>query len=169
MNKKFVEVVARLEMLSLLRRIEAHKILSKVGLYPGQLPLLEYIMCNDGCTQKEIADKLRVSPASIATSTKRLQKSGLIEKKTDEDNLRRNMLSITENGAELAKKCRDSFDVLDKKLFGNFSDEELSSVKSLLDTLILNINDGKSSEIDFYSIIALRNESKKYHQGVKHD
>ncbi|MFA9423150.1 MAG: MarR family winged helix-turn-helix transcriptional regulator [Sedimentibacter sp.] len=161
MNKQFLEVIARLEMLSILRRIEAHRIFSKVGLYPGQLPLLEYIMCNDACTQKEIADKLRVSPASIATSTKRLQKSGLIKKKTDEDNLRKNMLSITEKGAELAKICRDSFDVFDKKLFNNFSEEELFSLKGHLDKLILSINDGKSSEIDCYSIIALRNESKK--------
>jgi len=161
MNKKFTEVVSRLEMLSILRRIEAHKIFYRVGLYPGQLHLLEYIIQNDGCTQKEIADILRVSPASIATSTKRLQKSGLIKKKTDEDNLRKNMLSVTEKGAELAEKCRDGFDVFDKKLFGDFSDEELTSVKDHLDRLISNITDGKGSEIDFCSIMALRNESKK--------
>ncbi|MDW5298678.1 MAG: MarR family transcriptional regulator [Sedimentibacter sp.] len=160
MNKKFIEVVSYLEMLSVLRRIEAHKIFLKVGLYPGQLHLLEYIMNNDGCTQKEIADILRVSPASIATSTKRLQKSGLIEKKTDEDNLRKNMLSVTEKGSDLARKCRESFDVFDKKLFSDFSDEELSSMKNYLDRLILNITDGKGSEIDFCPIIALKNESK---------
>lgn len=169
MNTKYFEVVARLEMLNILKRIERHKICESVGLYPGQLPLLEYIIKNDGCTQKEIADTLKVSPASIATSTKRLQKAGLIQKQTDEENLRKNMLSVTEKGVELAKKCREIFDVSDKKLFGGFSDEELLSVKESLDKLILNITDGKGCGVDFCSMIALHNEAKKYHQGVKHD
>ena len=169
MHTKYCEVVARLEMLTILKRIEKHKICDSVGLYPGQLPLLEYIIHNDGCTQREIADALKVSPASIATSTKRLQKSGLIQKQTDEENLRKNVLSITEKGTELAKECREIFDVSDKKLFNGFSEEELLSMKNHLDRLLLNITDGKGCGIDFYSMIALHNEAKKYHQGVKHD
>lgn len=160
MNKKFLGVVGRLEKLSILRRMEANRISAEAGLYMGQLPILEYIIHHDGCTQKEIADLMSVSPASIATSTKRLQKAGLVKKQIDEDNLRKNMLSVTEKGMELAIKCRESFDEFDKKLFNGFSDEELLSVKEHLDRLIANISD--DSKIDFCSIVALRNESKKF-------
>ncbi|MGB4440441.1 MAG: MarR family winged helix-turn-helix transcriptional regulator [Sedimentibacter sp.] len=159
MNNKFLGVIGRLEKLSILRRIEANKISAEAGLYLGQLPILEYIIHHNGCTQKEIADIMSVSPASIATSTKRLQKSGLIKKQTDEENLRKNMLSVTEKGYEISKKCRESFDEFDKKLFNGFSDEELLSAKEHLDRLISNISN--NSEIDCYSIVALRNESEK--------
>lgn len=159
MNKKFLGVVGRLEKLSILRRMEANRISAEAGLYMGQLPILEYIIHHDGCTQREIADILSVSPASIATSTKRLQKAGLIKKQIDEENLRKNMLSVTEKGIELAKKCRESFNKFDQRLFSGFSNEELFLIKEHLDRLISNISD--DSKIDYYSIVALRNESEK--------
>ena len=159
MHHKFLTVIGRLEKLNILRRIEANKISADVGLYLGQLPILEYIIHHEGCTQKEIADIMRVSPASIATSTKRLQRAGLIKKQTDEENLRKNMLSVTKKGIELAMKCRVNFNEFDQKLFSGFSDEELLSVQELLDRLISNISD--DNNIDYFSIIALRNESEK--------
>jgi len=159
MHKKFLGVIGRLEKLSILRRMEANKISADAELYLGQLPILEYIIQHDGCTQKEIADIMSVSPASIATSTKRLQKAGLIKKKTDEDNLRKNMLSVTERGVELSKKCRENFDEFNKKLFSGFTDDELLSVEKLLDRLVSNISD--DNKIDYYSIVALRNKSEK--------
>lgn len=159
MNKKYLGVIGRLEKLSILRRMESNRISSDAGLYTGQLPILEYIIHHDGCTQKEIADILSVSPASIATSTKRLQKAGLVKKQIDEENLRKNMLSVTDKGVELARKCRKSFDEFNQRLFSGFSDEELLTVKSHLDRLISNISD--DSKIDYYSIVALQNESVK--------
>lgn len=159
MNKKYLGVIGRLEKLSILRRIESNKISADAGLYMGQLPILEYIIHHDGCTQNEIANILSVSPASIATSTKRLQKAGLVKKQIDEENLRKNMLSVTEKGVELAKKCRKSFDEFNQRLFSGFSDDELLTMMEHLDRLVSNISD--EGKIDFYSIIALRNESEK--------
>jgi len=159
MHNKFFGVIGRLEKLSILRRIEANKISADAELYLGQLPILEYIIQHDGCTQKEIADIMCVSPASIATSTKRLQKAGLIKKTIDEDNLRKNMLSVTGRGVELSRKCRKNFDEFNEKLFSNFTDDELLSVNELLDRLISNISD--DNKIDYYSIVALRNKSEK--------
>lgn len=155
---KLYEIGRRFSMLNLLRRIELHRTTADVGLHLGQLPVMEYIIMNKDCTQIEIADALKVTPASIATSTKRLQKAGLIQKQTDETNLRCNKLSATDKGIELSQNCRDRFNEFDKKLFAGFSDQELLVMKDHLDRLINNIADGRDSEIGMFAFIALKNE-----------
>ncbi len=152
------EIVRRFIKLNLLRRIELNKAAADEGLYFGQLPIVEYIIRNEGCTQKEIADKLGVTPASIAISTKRMQKAGLIEKLTDESDLRRNRLSATGNGIELARICRAQADDLDKRMFEGFSQQELVMMKDNLDRMIGNISDESDIGVDMYSITALKNK-----------
>lgn len=158
---KLYEVGKRFSMLDLLRRIELYRVTSDVGLHQGQLPVMEYIIRNEGCTQKEIADRLKVTPASIAISTKRLQKAGLIQKKTDESNLRCNKLYATELGIEMSLKCRNRFDEFDKRLFAGFADNELLALKDYLDRMIRNISDGHETNIDMFTFASLRHEMKK--------
>jgi len=85
---------------------------------------------------------MRVSPASIASSTKRLQRSGLIQKKVDEGNLRQNMLFVTEKGRELAENCRNELSLFQDAFFDGFSEEELTRLSDILDHINRNISQG---------------------------
>lgn len=161
MTKAQREVAIRLEKISIFRRIELNKLSTRAGLYLGQLPILEYIIRNDGCTQQEIAKVLNVTPASIATSTKRLQKSGLVMKKTDESNLRQNVLSVTQKGLDLSQKCRENFNEFDKTFFKGFTDQDLEKIKQDLDRLIANIAGENEITTDWFSLEALKQKSKK--------
>ncbi|MEA4846011.1 MAG: MarR family winged helix-turn-helix transcriptional regulator [Clostridiaceae bacterium] len=160
---KLLELVKRFDMLFFKRRILFQKVASDAGLYVGQLPIIEYIARHDGCSQVEIADTLHLSPASVAISTKRLQRAGIIDKAVDESNLRSKKLTITDKGLEMSKKCRELFDSLDKRLFANFEEEELIQLKGYLDRLIANISDeqGKLAGMSFCEIIALGNQLEK--------
>ena len=82
------QVTGRLHKLELVRMLAQRNEICKDGLYAGQMPVLNYLAEHPGCTQVEMADFLQVSPASIALSTKRLQKAGYLTKEVDEDNLR---------------------------------------------------------------------------------
>ncbi len=155
------EIGKRFSMVNLLRRIELHKMTADLDFHLGQLPLMEYIIRNEGCTQREIADTLKVTPASIAISTKRLQKAGMILKKTDESNLRCNKLYATKRGTELSLNCRDRFNEFDKKLFAGFSDQELLVMKDHLDRMIKNISDGHEVDMGIFAFAALKHEMKK--------
>ena len=93
----------RLILLNVLRRNLTHKKTAGYQLHRGQLPILELILAKPGCTQQELAEQLRITPASVAQSTTRLEKAGLIEKRTDPANRRRNWLSATAEGALAAR------------------------------------------------------------------
>ncbi len=142
-------VARRFDKLFLGRRVIFFRAFQNNGLYPGQLPILEYVLQNQGCTQKEIADKLFVSAPSIASSTKRLQKAGLIDKKTDETNLRQNKLFITEKGSWVAKNCRDEFNRYQESFFQGFTEKELTQLGAFLDRIIMNMSEENAAEYLF--------------------
>ena len=104
--------------------------MSDISLHFGQLPILEYIAAYPGCTQSDISEAINVSPASVATSTKRLSKAGFITKTADSDNLRRNKIYITEPGLE--------------------------QMKNYTDRMIKNLN-ADANKIDFFTYIAMKN------------
>ncbi|MDO4572582.1 MAG: MarR family winged helix-turn-helix transcriptional regulator, partial [Clostridia bacterium] len=91
------------------------------------------------CTQALLAEQLRVTPASIALSTKRLEKAGLIERRVDPDNRRCNRLRSTDEGAHAADTYRQCFNAVDSRTFRGFSEEERAQLASYLDRMIKNI------------------------------
>ena len=135
------EIGGRLVFLHLLRRNLLQKRAASAGLHAGQLPLLESLMAHPGCTQQELAGMLRVTPASIALSTKRLQKAGWVEKRVDEDNRRRNCLYATAEGAARATEHRRCLDTVDGEMLAGFSEVDRRTLAALLDRMIENIGE----------------------------
>lgn len=138
-NSKYFQAASGMQKLFLLRKLCIRRATADLDIHFGQLPVLEYVDHHDGCTQSEVAEQMLVTPASIALSTKRLQKAGLLRKSTDETNLRRNCLSITDKGRELALKCRRIHDAFDESLFQGFSDADMDAFLAYLERMIGNI------------------------------
>ena len=130
---------ARLMMLNTLRRGVVSAATADCPLYGGQFPVLESIIRMPDSTQATLAEQLHVTPASIALSTKRLEKSGLIERRVDPKNRRKNMLRATEAGVRAAEVCLRGFDEADARTFSGFSEEELAVFCGLLERMIRNL------------------------------
>jgi DNA-binding MarR family transcriptional regulator len=133
----------------MVRRGAMSKLAADAGLYAGQLPIIAYVNHHPGCTQKELADWLGVSAASVALSTKRLQKQGLIDKSVDETNLRRNMLSVTEKGREVAFNHRRNAGVFDDRMLEGVTDEELETLSRVMDKMLANMQGGSTAAPDY--------------------
>lgn len=115
------------------------------GLYDGQLPILEYIIKNNGCTQTEIAKHMNITPASVATSIKRMESSGLINKLPDSIDLRYNRIDISPEGMNRAKECRKHFNSIDEKMFENLTEKEREGFMNCLDKMFENLNNLKNN------------------------
>lgn len=163
MHIELKQLGLRIDKLALLRRVSVGRIFHSQGLHFGQLRLLEYIIDNNGCTQVDVADYMGVSPSSIALSTKRLSKAGMLEKSIDKDNLRRNILKITPKGLAVTQLCRQELNLFDQKLFSGISGEEQELLFDMLGRLILNAGEGK--ELDLQSLI--RDMKEMHHKHVK--
>ena len=134
------EMVHKLISTSLIHRYHITKSAQKAGLYYGQPMILEYIKEHNFCTQKELADSLHISPASVATSIKRLEKGGFVKRSTDKDDIRKNRLSLTEYGLKSLTDFREICDETDKKMFKGFSEEECELLCEYLQRLYNNLD-----------------------------
>lgn len=116
------------------------------GLYVGQPQLLAFVRHHPGCTQTEIADDLGVSSASIAFSTKRLQKAGYLMKQVNHLNMRCNKLYVTREGEEVLDRFKDVYDEMNMAMFEGFTTEELEQLASFTERAIKNMEKMFSEE-----------------------
>lgn len=144
--------------LTVTHRYRVGKAASELGLYFGQPGILEYILMNNGCTQKELAEHLHVSPASVATTLKRMEKSGFILRAEDKDDTRKKRLTATEKGSDALRSFRKVCEETDGQLFKNFSEEEKEQLMGYLKRLNSNI---AASDLSREKIKKIMEESEK--------
>lgn len=137
----------RLMLLHTLRRKYMHNLCGECPLVPGQYPLLRYLMLHPDASQRELADGLFVSPASVALSTKRLEKAGFLEKRINPENQRCKHLHVTRHGRTAEAAFREIFDRVDAQTFKGFSDEELNMLSDMLERMARNLSEGEEPDI----------------------
>lgn len=97
---------------------------------------------------KELSDGINVSPASVAVSVKRMQKSGLITKISDENDLRCNRIALTEMASSVPNIYTVSLTSLTKDVQRLHKRGAFTS-QQLLNRLIDNISEDAPSEKQF--------------------
>ncbi len=158
------KILQQLNKLHLLHRIYIQRAAARNQAYFGQMPLLEYIIEHEGCTQKDLADFLHISAPSVAVTVKRLERDGVIQRASDEKDLRCNRLKITQAGLAYVAACRQSFDGVDALAFRGFSDEECAALYGYLQRLTANLETDEFRERSVFSLI---DEDERFHAGLQ--
>lgn len=161
MEINYHSIAGRIGQLNILHRIYIHRAAAEYGVYFGQHPILDYLSEHDQCTQKELAEMLQVSPPSIATSIKRMQKTGLLKKATDESDLRCNRISLTDKGRELFLKSRAAFDAVDARMFQNFNTQDCDQFCGYLNRMIANMESDEFKNKTMLALIDTMTAEKK--------
>lgn len=121
-------------------RAAIDKMAAQMEIHPAQHRLLTYLQFVDTPpSQKDLCDHFAVSAATVAVAVAKLQKRGLVEKYREDGDNRVNRIRLTGEGKELLKKTKSLFARCDEMAFRNFSQEELSSLLSLLSKMKHNI------------------------------
>ena len=118
--------------------------LDKTGVYQAQHHLLMRISHNHYASQKDLAESMELSTATVAVSLKKLERGGYIKRSVDTADNRLNRITITEKGKKVVEQSRQIFESTDRKIFQGLTEEE----KRLLFDLVqkMNANLGKMEE-----------------------
>lgn len=111
------------------------------GIYVGQPPILKYLSENNGATQKEIAEYLRISPPSVATSLKRMEEAGLVVRLENKKDARRNTVKLTKKGKELYEFAENTFMRIDDIAYKGFTEEEMETMALFIERMNNNLTD----------------------------
>lgn len=111
-----------------------------IGLTRGQPKMLRFLKNNDGCRQKDIAERYYLRAASVSTVLNGMEKDGLIERRMNPCSRRETLVYLTEKGKQKLDQVETFYDELEEKVFGAFDDEEfeilmekLEKVRRLMD------------------------------------
>ena len=90
-------------------------------------------------SQRELADLLHVSPATIATSLKSLERNGYVERHVDPNDSRRNRIALTVKAMDAMEASHEVFLQVDDAMLSGFSQEEIAALKQYLSRMMENL------------------------------
>lgn len=94
-------------------------------IYRSQHRLLMMLDKNPNCSQNELAAILEISPAAVAVSLGKLEKSGYIAREINTDDHRSNQVAITKKGDHVIQKSIRLFEEVECMMFEGFDEEEM--------------------------------------------
>ena len=90
----------RLTHTARLQKVLAARLLSEIGLFPGQDRVLKLLLEKDGRTMGDLAEVLRVRPPTVSKTIARLTSQGLVERRAGEGDGRLVRVFLTAAGRE---------------------------------------------------------------------
>ena len=133
------EIICALERIMRSRTAAQRNVLLQSSLHVGQPAMLRFIVAHPGCSQKQIADDAKVSPASVAASIKRMERAGLITRRSDTSDTRCNRVYVTKAGEQELNFCSEGLSRIDAFITEGMSDAELEKLQTLFAKMIKNL------------------------------
>lgn len=137
-------------MLERKHRAAVDKLLVRNGIDNIGQPIILSILSHqkDGVisSQKELAKKLRVSPATVTVSLKSMERDGYVEKRFNAEDLRCKPIAITEKGMRAAKLIDQVFETLDHGMYRGFTPEEADCISVFYKRMIDNLEEISAGE-----------------------
>ena len=91
-------------------------------------------------SQRQLAERLHVTPATVANSLKSLERGGYVRKESDPADARRNQVYITDRGRRAVTRCVRVFETVDRQTLSGFSPEELERLRGFHQRILDNLS-----------------------------
>lgn len=114
------------------------------GLFNGQPPMMFVIHEHPGLTQKELAEHMHITPASVAVSIRRMEAEGLVIRENDREDARVLHLTLTPEGERLHTACHGARDEMIASLYEGFTQEELMEFDQYIGRICQRLEQARS-------------------------
>lgn len=112
---------------------------AEIGIHPAQLAVLKILEENEGINLRELSVLLHVKPPTASVTVKRMEKNGLICKKTDSDDQRISRLCLSEKGRSMSSEVDELLQENERLMTAGFSEEELMQLCGYLQRMTGNL------------------------------
>lgn len=109
---------------------------AEMGLSRGQPKMLRFLGENDGCRQKDIAERFYLRAASVSGILDTMEKNGLIVRKINPTSRRETLIYLTDLGKEKLEQVSAFYDNLDKEVFDGFGNDEFEILEEKLEKIM---------------------------------
>lgn len=95
----------------------------------GQERILSILSEKESITQKELQSILKIQPGSMSEILSKLEEKGMISRKKDEEDRRKSVIELTDEGREAGSKAKHQ---PESELFGALDENEQEALRQLL-------------------------------------
>ena len=123
-----------------------HKLSTKLvasrfhNLTPEQAKLM-FLIHDNKMNQKEIAQKLHITEATLSVRIKRLVDSGLVEREIDSQDKRNNKIVLSAQGEETLNGMQKEFDYVYEVICREMTQEDFETVLNIIKRMQKNIKE----------------------------
>lgn len=137
-----------------LSRYHAVLRMEDMELNPSQAGILFILNSHGRLSQRQLAQKIGITPPSMTVTLRKLEELGFIHKEPDEKDQRIIRIRLSEAGKECIEKLKSIMDEMEEILYQGFSVEEKLLFRRLLLAMRENLLNSKDFEgMDFKAII----------------
>ena len=134
------QAVRLLMLTDRLHRAAIETQIEKLGIHRSQHFVLMSLSHRNGeLTQTEIANLLDISPAAVTVTLQKLEKAGLIERKTSDNDARTKIIKLTDEGKKTVEKTHELFLEVDDTMCANMTEAELDALCASLSRMAENL------------------------------
>jgi DNA-binding MarR family transcriptional regulator len=120
---------------SRLRRVVVDRALKPLGITRAQWWVLAFLSRRDGMTQTALAADLDLTKVAIGGLLDRMESSGFVERRADENDGRARRVYLTRAGAKTVGAIRQSVEAVEMDILGRIPDAALEQASETLRTL----------------------------------
>ena len=108
------------------------RLASRHGLEQAQPRIMRILAHEPGISQRELSERLAITPASTTAQVQKMEFQGLIERRPDPDDQRALRLYLSDKGREIDRNMVAGLDALDATFLEGLSPEEIQEFRRLL-------------------------------------
>lgn len=113
--------------------------LRPVGLHCGQDTALMHLNEEADLRQVELAERLGVEPPTVSRTVRRLERDGLVERRSDPEDARAMRLHLTGEGRRMRRRALECWRAHHEQCFEGLSPEEQMLLRRLLLQMFSNL------------------------------
>jgi len=113
--------------------------LSEIGLHVGQEMILTRLWEQDGQSQTQLAGVMCVEPPTVTKMLSRMERVGLVERRSDPADARVSRVFLTDESRRLQTHVGAVWGSLEAKMLCGLTDDEQAMLKNLLARLLENL------------------------------
>ncbi|WP_157106035.1 MarR family winged helix-turn-helix transcriptional regulator [Nocardia sienata] len=118
-----------------LRKKSDHLLIDSAGVTTAQAGILSVIADDPGCSQRDIARRLRLGESAVVAAMGRLRGAGLVERRVSDQDPRAVALFLTARGRETIGRAQETYGVLNGLVLDALGVDGRARFAELLDAL----------------------------------
>jgi len=134
-------VFAALRTTFALNRQLAERVMAEWGMHPSEAMCLRILAERNGVSQSDLAELLHLSRPRVTSILQDFEKSGIVERRTDEHDQRITRVFLTAEGRRLAQELGRVFAAVIGRTIGALSEADRRELIRLFGRLMTNIGE----------------------------